>query len=262
MFEHISTYHYGRCVKNLHNWHVVKSIGINRLHYIHSGSVSVLLNDTLYELKPGRFYLFPQNLKFELILNQDTCVDHTFLDFFTLPAIKMDSPLELNPTAHPLINSGANILLELASQFSTYPSMERNEYTDLVESYLNNLLFLINKTVPIGTITDRRINTVLDYIHRNFSNDITLEQLTALTGLETNYFIRLFKQHLNATPYQYIKKYRFTVAYSLIKRQQSLTQTAVQIGYADIASFSHAFKKFYGVSPSEVAESIEKQIAP
>ena len=76
--------------------------------------------------------------------------------------------------------------------------------------------------------------------------------MTEITNLEKNYLIRLFKQYMNSTPYQYITKYRFNIALSLIRRNYSLGEVALQIGYSDVASFSHAFKRIYGISPSSI----------
>lgn len=256
MFDYLTTYHYGRCVKN-HDWYL-KTIGINRVYYIHRGSISVLLDNTRFDLMPGHIYVFPQNLKFELILTKETEVDHTFFDFFTIPAIKMDTLIEIDPDRYALIGQAAQILFGLAQTYQTYPSMERNEYSDLVESYLENMLFLIHKEFPIQMIGDPRINQALDYIHKNYAREITLEQLLEITNLEKNYFIRLFKNSMNITPYQYIKKYRFNIALSLLKHKCSLNEAAQAIGYADAVSFSHAFKKIYGISPSQIAKSADE----
>ena len=202
MFDYISTYHYGRCVKNS-DWYI-KSIGVNRIHYIHRGEITVLLDGVPHELKPGILYLFPQNLKFELLLSESTEVDHTFFDFFTLPAIRMETLIAINPCRKPFIAGAARILFEIAEAYPTYPTMERNVYSDLVESYLANLLFLIDREANITTIHDPRINVALDYIHKHYSEEITLATLTEMTNLEKNYLIRLFKQYMNVTPYQYI----------------------------------------------------------
>lgn len=255
MLQYISTYHYGRCTKNS-DWYLPMSIGINRLYYIHSGHITVLLDNTPHDLCPGRIYLFPQNLKFELVLSEQTEVDHTFFDFFSLPAISMDTLIEIDPIRFPLIHSASRILFELGQTYQTYPSMERNDFTDLVESYLLNFLFLLDREYPIHTINDPRINRALDYIHKNYSQEITLEELSDVTNLEKNYLIRTFKRYMNATPYQYIKKYRFNIALSLIKRKHPLSEVALSVGYSDVASFSHAFKKNYGISPSEVINSV------
>ena len=251
MFDYISTYHYGRCVKSRNDWDI-QSVCVNRIHYIHNGEVTVLLDGVPYHLKPGIIYLFPQNKKFELLLSESTKVDHTFFDFFTLPAISMQAPIAINPCNSAFIASATRILFEIAEQYQTYPSMQRNAYTKLVESYLLNLLFLIDKESGINTINDSRINIALEYIHKNYNQEITLSQLTEITNLEKNYLIRLFKQYMNCTPFQYITKYRFNIALSLIKRDYSFGEVALQVGYSDIASFSHAFKRIYGISPSEI----------
>ena len=251
MFDYISTYHYGRCTKTHQDWSI-PSIWVNRLYYIHSGEVTVLLDGIPYALKPGRLYLFPQNEKFELVLSKQTRVDHTFFDFFTLPAISMLAPIAIDPATIPFLPNAIRILFEIAEKYPTYPDMGRNSYTQMVESYLENLLTLINDQHRITTITDSRINIALDYIHNNYNHDITLNDLTEITNLEKNYLIRLFKQYMNSTPYQYITKYRFNIALSLIRRDYSLGEVALQIGYSDVASFSHAFKRIYGISPSSI----------
>jgi len=254
MFDYITTYHYGRCAKTYNDWSI-PSIWVNRLHYIHSGEVTVLLDGVPYDLKPGILYLFPQNMRFELILSEETEVDHTFFDFFTLPAISMQAPLAIDPEQVPFIPNAIRILFEIAEQYQTYPVMGRNQYTDLAESYLENLLSLMDHEQRITTIRDPRINLALDYIHNNYHQEITLQNLTEVTNLEKNYLIRLFKQYLNSTPYQYIIKYRFNIAQSLIMRGYSLGEVALQIGYSDIASFSHAFKRIYGIFPSAIRQS-------
>lgn len=256
MFDYITTSHYGRSVKHYKNWYL-NSFAVNRLYYIHSGSTTILLDNVPCELKPGFIYLIPQNLQFELQLTRQTLVDHTFLDFLTLPAIKMDGFIEIDPKQHPLIRDAARILFDLAEIYPTYLCDDHTEYIVLVESYLENILFLINKEFPVNTIADARINNVLQYIHTHYAQEITLENLAEITNLEKNYFIRLFKQYMNLTPYQYIKKYRFNVALSLIKRKQPITDVALRIGYSDISAFSHAFKRIYGIYPSELTRNAD-----
>lgn len=251
MFEYLSTYHYGRCVKDENDWYV-KSIGVNRIYYLNEGNVTVKADGKPYTLKPGMLYLFPQNLKFEVVLAEGTYADHTFFDFFTIPAICMQTPIMIDPAKTPFVESAVKLLFELALAHPTYPSTERNEYTNLVESCLSNLLQLIDRKQRLSIISDPRINSALEYIHRNFNKDISLEELTRITNLEKNYLIRLFKQYINASPYQYILKYRMNVALSMIKRRYPLSDVALQVGYSDVASFSHAFKRIYGISPSAI----------
>ena len=158
----------------------------------------------------------------------------------------------LDPAQAPFVEPAAKLLFQMAEEHPTYPSTERNSYSNLVESYLNNLLQLIHRNQRISIISDTRINIALEYIHKNFNKEVSLEELTRITNLEKNYLIRLFKQYINASPYQYILKYRMNVALSMIKRRYPLGDVALKVGYSDVASFSHAFKRIYGVSPSAI----------
>ena len=257
LFNYLTTYHYGRCIKG-NDWYL-KTIGINRVYYIHRGELTVLLDNTPCRLKEKHIYLFPQNLKFELVLTEDTEVDHTFFDFFTLPAIKMDSFIEIDPESDPMIREAGQILFDLAQAHQTYPSMERNEYTDLTESYLHNFLFLVDRNYSIPVVEDPRINAVLDYIHKHYNEEIHLETLLEIANMEKNYFIRIFKKSMNITPYQYIKKYRFNIAMTLLKHHCTLSEAAQKIGYGDAVAFAHAFKKIYGVSPSGILGKTDRK---
>ncbi len=256
MFDQIQTSHYGRSVKHYRNWSL-PTFAVNRLYYIHSGECTVLLDGRPHRLRAGFIYLIPQNLDFSLVLTAETRVDHTFLDFFTLPVIKMDRFTEIDPTTHPLIRSAAKILFDLAEAYPTYNCRDFLDRIPLVESYLRGALALIHQDFPILTVSDARINRALEYIHRSYAREITLDQLISLTKLERNYFIRLFKRCMNMTPFQYIKKYRLNVGLTLLKEHCSITDVAARVGYGDISAFSHAFKQLYGIYPSELVRSYE-----
>ena len=252
MFDSITTLHYGRCVKQYHDWYV-KSFAVNRIYYLHSGSVTVLLDGVPHPLEPGLLYFFPQSLRFELQLQPDTRVDHTFLDFVSTLAIKMDRYLRLDLRAWPLAAKAADILFALAERYATYPYLARNDYTALTESYLENLLILLDKIEPTSTVTDPRINRALEDIRQHYSENLTLEQLAHTAGLEKNYFIRLFRRSLNQTPYQYLKTYRFNLALAMLKQGQPVSDVALHVGYSDLSAFSHAFRRLYGFYPSELS---------
>ena len=250
LFDYVSTYRYGRST-NPDDWQV-KPTGLNRVCVIRSGKITLMLGSGPYELKPGTLYLFPQCINFLFLLPGSTDADYTFLDFFTRPIINMKTPIAAELCHVPFLGSAARILFEIVEAHQTYVSLERNAYSDLVDSYLNNLLFLIDTRTPVSTVSDTRINLALDYIHKNYKQDITVTALSKLVNLEQNYFIHLFGAHVNATPYQYISKYRFAIALAMIRQNLSLAEIAREVGYSDCSSFSHAFKRIYGVSPSSL----------
>jgi AraC family transcriptional regulator len=71
-----------------------------------------------------------------------------------------------------------------------------------------------------------------------------------VVGLSEFHFIRLFKQSFSISPYQYIIQCRLAHAQTLLANHVSIANTAFDTGFADVFSFSKAFKKAFGMSPS------------
>lgn len=97
----------------------------------------------------------------------------------------------------------------------------------------------------------RRLLVAKDYIEANFDKKTEIETIARIANISTFHFFRTFKQVFNISPHQYILSLRLKKAAQLLKkRQNSITDIAYQVGFADIHAFSKAFKKNYSTSPS------------
>ena len=232
-------------------------LGLNRLHYVHSGTPTVYCNEKPYILQPGKLYFFPQNLPFRAEVSGDLQYDHTAVDFVAFPPTHMSEPMEIDLDASPLLRSAFEILLKIAKSHPMAKYQQKNEYTSITESYIMNFLTLVNKVSPIETVSDPFIIDVLNYIHENFNKEITLEELAERSGYQRHFFIRKFKQIMQVTPYKYIKDCRMNTAFYLIQQNKlSIAGVAEKVGYSDTSGFSHAFKQHFGIYPSDVINTI------
>ncbi len=94
------------------------------------------------------------------------------------------------------------------------------------------------------------LDAILQYIHRNLHEDITLQDLTRVYHCSIPHLCRLFKQHLGISPYRYIQKQRMEAAASLLLYTGlSCQEIALQVGYKDLFAFSKAFRKVMGLAP-------------
>lgn len=240
MHRDISFLTYGRQTMG-QDWYIAPIGGVCRLYMIHSGTVLYRCETEEHVLRPDTLYLFPQNLTFQLITDENTCVDHTYFDFFATPAIFKDSIVSLPLFENALLLSAFSVLEELIQAYPFHSTKADDPSRALIISYLCNLLTLIRNQADFDTVADPVIEEAMELIHRRFSHELSVKNLAAHAHLDTNVFIRRFKRCTNTTPYQYIKNYRINLALSLIKtKRYTLSEIAERCGYADASSLSHA----------------------
>ena len=77
--------------------------------------------------------------------------------------------------------------------------------------------------------------------------------VTERTGLSARRFIELFRREVGLTPKVFCRVARFRDAVNGIRATSSVdwAQTALDCGYFDQAHFSHDFREFAGMSPSD-----------
>jgi AraC family transcriptional regulator len=90
-------------------------------------------------------------------------------------------------------------------------------------------------------------------IERIEADDIppSLDELAAISGLSKRHLTRSFRQSTGQTILEKINESRFNRArLKILSREKSLSEVANMSGYGSIASFSQAYKKWFGESPT------------
>lgn len=101
-------------------------------------------------------------------------------------------------------------------------------------------------------LDEARLRRVLEYIRENVAEELSLEDLANIACLSVFHFCRAFKSSTSSTPFEYVSNVRIQVAKDLLlNRQNSIDDVAHAVGFASGASFSRAFKKIVGCSPSQ-----------
>lgn len=97
---------------------------------------------------------------------------------------------------------------------------------------------------------DRYIDEAVNFIESNYMNDISVESIARMAGLERSYFGKLFKKATDMSPQHFLLNYRMTKAAELLRMTNlSIAEIGQQVGYPDQLHFSRAFKSIYGLSP-------------
>ena len=98
--------------------------------------------------------------------------------------------------------------------------------------------------------------SVREYIDLHYAEEISLPLLSRQFFFSREYLNRSFRAAYGCAIYEYVQKVRMEHAKKLLEnRSTSLQAIAVQLGFSNANYFSKAFKKAFGVSPSEYREN-------
>jgi AraC family transcriptional regulator len=93
---------------------------------------------------------------------------------------------------------------------------------------------------------------VMEFIEEHLAEEISLAALAELVGLSVFHFARSFAQSFGAPPHRYHMGRRMDRARSLLQRRTlSVSQIGIRIGFRETSSFTRAFRKFTGLTPTE-----------
>ncbi|WP_114792329.1 AraC family transcriptional regulator [Niabella yanshanensis] len=92
------------------------------------------------------------------------------------------------------------------------------------------------------------------FMNRSYQFNVKLERFAYLTGRSLATFKRDFGKIFNTPPRQWLQKRRLQRAHYLIAEEgKTASDIYLDLGFEDLAHFSHAFKKEYGYSPKKAA---------
>jgi AraC family transcriptional regulator len=177
-------------------------------------------------------------------------------DDFNLPAAPAHSIRDAAGISDSVINEvGRSILSELTVETSA-----SRLYVETAAVML--AARLIQKYCDSGTSTpsessvhaldQMRLRRVLDYVSDHISEDITLEKLAAVAEYSAFHFARKFALAMGISPGRYVSQRRLENAMmELTTSKMSLVEIALNAQFSSQASFTRAFHRATGTTPSE-----------
>ena len=103
------------------------------------------------------------------------------------------------------------------------------------------------------------INHIAEYIEQSYANPLlNLSQMAQDFGMTENFLYYFFRTRMQKSFAQYLEDKRLEKARALIAEntKESLSALAEHCGYANTQTFRRAFKKRYGLTPSEFKRQV------
>ncbi|MBO7096125.1 MAG: helix-turn-helix domain-containing protein, partial [Lachnospiraceae bacterium] len=137
------------------------------------------------------------------------------------------------------------------------PTLMSIDDTDSLWNWLSDRLIFSCRN--ISTKREESSNDAIEaakkYIEKNYTLNITLEDVSREVNISSYYLSRIFKEGTGENFIDYLTKLRIEKAKELLSTTQySMKEICARSGYSDPNYFSKTFKKNVGVTPTEYRE--------
>ncbi|HCO73622.1 MAG TPA: hypothetical protein DIT16_02070 [Clostridium sp.] len=169
-----------------------------------------------------------------------------------------------------------NIIVSILEKYEEY--FQGNDYDTLYQGYYNKIMdstriMFISKLMSkfleeicqlVLRIRDDQnskyiINKVVEYIEKNYSSKVTLEDISTHINLSKQYLSFLFKKETGINISSYIINLRIEKAKEMInKGEDSMKVIYQRVGFTDQQYFYKTFKKVTGLTVGQYKDTIQK----
>lgn len=229
------------------------------LYYLDAGNRTYLVDDKFFSITAGDFVLIKPYVIHRTTggYSLRTLIDFS-LDFlqktYTPAATKHWLKCFDNVTIHPpetLLPELKNIMLSMS---------KTNNPIDFA-SDLGMLLRKLSQCTPDNQF-DKRMSTVINYIHQNFSEIQSIDEIAEQLYISKYHLSKLFKEATGTTLIDYLNSVKIKNACEYLKTtNKNMMEIANICGFNEPAYFSNVFHKVMRISPTEYRKKEKNKLS-
>lgn len=119
---------------------------------------------------------------------------------------------------------------------------------------------LLHKKEPSNIYNKKekeRIALVNDFIYKNYTRKISLQEVSDLVHLNSAAFCRYFKKMTKLSFVEFLNHYRINQAKQLLVQEHNVTEACFGCGFESLSYFNRTFKKITGENPLKYKKRME-----
>jgi len=151
--------------------------------------------------------------------------------------------LEANVNCEDVFTQSDVFILEI-EKFNNVNDLQAFEY-HMVKTYIK----MINRVRTLRYSS--HITKIINYIHENIAESITLDDMAKLTSKSKEYISTIFKKEVGINLIDYIQKQKIEESKNFLEfTNLNINQISTLFGFCNAGYYSRIFKKHTGMKPS------------
>lgn len=110
--------------------------------------------------------------------------------------------------------------------------------------------------------TDKTVLAILTHLENHLTEDLSIDQLAEQFYLSKFHMMRRFRQETGTTIHNYISERRLFLARDMLAQGIPSTEVCYRVGFGSYSSFSRAYSKLFGTTPTGRPNSSKKREEP
>lgn len=232
------------------------------IYVLNNGECRYLIDETIYSILPGDIVLIPAFHIHQT--SYDTPTHSRQLVYISNDSLPLYTDKIIEKIGHVYRNAKVTDEIKFLIKKVNAESIHPDYYSNyMVTGYLQliwGILFrnhndYINQYVCGNTY----VLSVLKYIKKNYSSDITLGQTAKKYSMSPEHLSRIFKNETGMTFNHYLTDIRIKEAECLlIQTTMPIGEIAFAVGYNDSNYFTKKFKSIHKISPLQFRNQYQK----
>ena len=246
-------------------WHWHEELEFN---YVLEGELKIITTDQTFLLKKGEGCFVNSNTlsRYE---GTNHCIGLSFLfhpiflsgHYRSIFETKYINPVIQNKKIKILELKGENrrqqIILRKLMELYNINEKEQMEFQ--TRNILSEVWLLLLEEISelkieekkASSINQERLLTMLSFVHENYREKISLEDIANSAAISSRECLRCFQKGIRQTPIEYLLNYRIEAAKKSLKNtNKSIVEIALETGFSNSAYFTKTFRQICGKTPS------------
>lgn len=239
----------------------------------HSGGLQYLLGTDCYHIEDGDIIVIPPGVSHRPLTLERLTEPYRRLVIWASPRMaevlgSMFPQLDLLPSEALVLKTDKETSSSLYIRFKQGVNISMRYDDDwwqaLVVGNTIELLTQIMRVKETGALAlptpgKHTIEQVLAFIEAHYSDAISARDVAAHLNMSESSLSQLLRKQMNVSFHKLLTQRRLIAAKHLLLSGETGDRTSTRVGFGDYSSFYRAFKREYGISPSEYVKLNEEK---